>query len=168
MTKAQVSTGYSMDSAAFDKLVKTISTNKLASQVQQAGMAALALLSEHGQIGRVNQLYLAMPKGSKKDALAKWFLTFGKLEANTKDNKTEVPFLVTKQGVTDLEKAAATPWYDTIKSKTPDEIFDVKRAFEALLDRCAKAEKAGKLSDPALVKILRAAAPTAPAQASLV
>lgn len=135
--------------------IKRISTagKKLDADIQAAGLGCINHIDQHGDVRLVNRLYLAMPKGSRKTALAQWLLAFGKVSANTTETKKDSPFVYAKDKPTMLAEAATKPWYDFAPEKAPDELFDVMKALEAVLNR---AGKAGKVSDPDLLSNLRA------------
>lgn len=164
-TNTAATVSYKMDVASFDKECAAMQKagNSVAQRIQKLAMAALDHLAEHGQVAFVNKLYVSMPNGSRKAALAAWFLQFGRVEASTKEDKKLVPFLYAKHGVNDLDGAAATPWYEAAQEKAPDELFDITKAIAALI---AKAKKSAKVNDPAALKALETLASLKPAAVS--
>jgi hypothetical protein len=115
---------------------------------------ALSILAHHtetGDIGPVNRLLTTMPKGTKRNAMAEWFLAFGKLSVT--DDKSR-PMKHDKTKEAKLEDAKATPWYEFQPEKEIVEVFDLQAALKSLL---ARAGKATKVSDPELFKALEAA-----------
>jgi hypothetical protein len=115
---------------------------KWAEAGQVLAMSCLKHLSDHGDVGFVNRLFLAMPKGTKSSAMGSWLLTHGALVANTdKGSKTAMPFKYDKSKVTDLEAAAKDPWYDHKPEPDADQIFDLQKALEAIIKKAGKAKQ---------------------------
>lgn len=133
-----------MDTGAMDKAIKSIAQRgaKLDKDIQEVAMSAINHAEKHQDPCYINRLYLALAKGARKSALTEWFLTFGRVVANA-DGKTkaEKPFLYDKAKVTDLLGAAAKPWYECKKEPDPDEVFDVQKAFAALLKKLDNAKQ---------------------------
>lgn len=116
---------------------------KWTKQGHHLAMSALTLLATSGDVGPVNRLYLAMPKGTKSSAMAEWLLTFGKLVPTEGDNAKTKPFSYAKDKANDLEAAAKKPWYDFKPEPSVLEVFDVTAAVHAFLKAtAAKAAKA--------------------------
>ncbi len=61
-------------------------------------------------------------------------------------------FIYAKDKATDLAGAIGNPWYDFAPEKAPDEMFDVRKALTALLNR---AGKANNVNDTDLLAKLR-------------
>lgn len=127
---------------------------KLDNDIQLTALDTLQHAGAHGDVTLVNELYLAMPAGSRRSALAEWLITFGKVKANEGKNKAEQPFKFAPDKTEDFETGRATMWH-TMGSpeKNPEEVFDLQKALAALLK---KASKAGSVSDDALLGKLRA------------
>jgi hypothetical protein len=126
------------DPKKIEDLIKSIAKvgAKLDRDIQVAGLSALMALREHGNVHYVNSLYLAMPKGSRKAALTSWFLSHGQLSANTDKDKNTKPFIFTKdKDVTNVEAAMADPWYNHKPDQNPDEVFDLRKAVEAVIKK---------------------------------
>lgn len=136
-----------MNKDAMDKAIKSIvgRAAKLDKDIQEVALSALHHNEQHQDVVFVNRLYMALGKGHRKSALTEWFLMFGRVVAN-EDAKTKAdkPFLYAKDKVTDLTGAAAKPWYECKKEPLPDEVFDVQKAFTALLKKVDTALKEGK------------------------
>lgn len=129
-----------LDKAALDKAISSIAKRAatLDADIQQAGLSCLKHLADHGDVGFVNRLYLALGKGNRKAALSSWFLAYGQLVANTGDNKKEMPFKYTKdKEATDLQGAAIDPWFDHKPDADPDQVFDVRKALEGIIKKAA-------------------------------
>ena len=111
---------------------------------QTLALEALAHLDKTGDIGPANRMVAGMPKGTKRNALAEWFLAFGRLSLN--DNKAESktkPFVYAKDKHTDVAGGTKKPWYDFQPEAPIVDVFDVQKAVEqALKSIAAKAAKA--------------------------
>lgn len=154
-----------LDKAQLDKAISSIAKRgkQLDKDIQTAALSALKLLKDHGGVEWINKLYLAMPAGSRKSSLSQWFMCFGACVANTDaGTKAERPFVYAKDKSTDLDAAALVEWHEMKKEPEPDEVFDIHKAVALLI---AKAKKAGKVSDPKMLKHLEALAPVEKAKA---
>lgn len=158
MSQARIIT----DKAELDKLIDTIARNgkKLDQDIQTAGISALNHLGKHGDVGFVNRLFLALPKGARKSAMTSWLLAHGALVPNTDTaTKKDKPFNYTKDKTTSVEAAQADPWHSHKPDPEPDQVFDLQKALQALL---AKAGKAERLAHPELLPMLTALVTPAP------
>lgn len=108
---------------------------KLDAQIQHAALSAIQHLDKHGDIGFVNRLFLSLHAGARKSALTGWLLAYGKCIANGGDNKKEMPFLFTKEKVTNMAEAAQKPWFTFKVEVTPDMEFDIVAALNAVLKK---------------------------------
>lgn len=126
-----------MDKAALEAAIKSIASmgKKYDKAVHEAAVSCLSHLAQHGDVGFCNRLYLALGKGTRKAALSSWFLSHGALIANTEGNKAEMSFKYTKEKATDVEAGALDPWYDHKPDATPDTVFDLSLAIEAIIKR---------------------------------
>lgn len=130
------------DTATIDKEIKAIATMgaKLDARIQACGVDVLEHFGKHKDNGLVNRLYLALPKGARKTAMASWLLAYGALQANTDPKtKNEQPFVYDAKKSTDPLKAAQDPWYDHKPDKSPDEIFDLQKAIKMVIAKAGKA-----------------------------
>lgn len=102
-------------------------------------------MEQHGDYTLLVNLYLALPKGSRRGSMAAWIMRYSKLTANDdKATKADKPFLLDKAKANDLVGAAAEMWYDAGEpEQAPDEILDVQKAVHALLAKVKKAKEAG-------------------------
>lgn len=118
---------------------------KFDKRVQDCALACLGHMEQHGDYTLLVNLYLALPKGSRRGSMAAWIMRYSKLTANdNKETKAEKPFVLDKAKANDLVGAAAEMWYDTGKpEQAPDEILDVQKAVTALLAKVKKAKDAG-------------------------
>lgn len=137
---------------AIDGIAK--SGAKLDKAIQDTGVAVLEHFAEHKDTGLVNRLYLALPKGARKAALAAWLLKFCAVVPNT-DTKTkgEQPFVYAKDKTTDALAAAQSPWYDYKPEKAVDEMFDLQKAVRGLLTKLAKSAKVEHANAEALAAL---------------
>ena len=131
----------SKTTAQIDKQIALITKAgaKLDAFIQGTAVDVLEHYSEHSDTKLVNRLYLGMPKGARKAALTEWLLKFGKVQANTGDDKKTVPFLFDKTRTTNLDGAIESPWYDFKPDPVPDVSFDYYAMLMAVM---AKGEKA--------------------------
>lgn len=132
-----------------DKLGKAIdaikaSGKKLDGSIQLAALSAAAHFGDHGDVGYINRLYLALGKGARHVALTAWFTTVAGVKANEdKQTKASKPFIKDADKSVNLEEGFKTPWYDMKPSKAPDEEIDVLKMALAMLKR-AGAPKEGQ------------------------
>jgi hypothetical protein len=111
--------------------------------IQLAGMSVINHAEEHGDITLACALYLAMPKGARKAALAAWLMTFGKLSANTGLTKKEQPFVFDRSKTTDLNGAQQAPWFTFKLDKEPHAVFNLSESIAQLIKRAESAAKKG-------------------------
>jgi hypothetical protein len=170
-----------MDKAGIEKAIKSIAVSgaKLDKAIQSAALSAINHRVKTNDAVFYGKLYAAMPAGSRRSALALWFLQFGAVVLNTDAaTKGDRPFVNAAKSVqADLEGAAAMQWHEAKKEPELSEMFDITKALQAVL---AKATKAKSVNNPELLRLLNAAvsdAPTpagaakadaAPAQAALI
>lgn len=125
-----------------DKAIKSITTSgaKLDALIQTTAVHVAEHYAAHKDTGLVNRLFLAMPKGSRRNALADWLLKFVSVAVNT-DAKTkkEQPFIHNKEGKTDAVAGALVMWYDLKAEKAVDEVFDVATMVRSMLKRIERA-----------------------------
>ncbi len=128
---------------AIQAAIKSITNRgaKLDADIQHCALSVLAHVDKHGNVTLINELYLGMPKGSRKAALAEWLMAFGKCKANEGADKKAVPFLYDGSKKTDLVLAAEKPWFEFKLDKAPDEVFDFAKALQALLNKAGKANQ---------------------------
>lgn len=119
--------------AACDSITKRGA--KLDADIQHAAMSAAYAVQQHGNVGYVNMLYLALSAGVRKSAMTEWLLRFGGVVANTEKGKAEMPFKFDREKPVDLEGGAATPWYDCKPDQEPDMVFDVIAALKAVIKK---------------------------------
>lgn len=111
---------------------------KLDDDIQDIALACINHCEQHGDITLIGRLYLSMPRGARKNALAAWAVEFGKVVPNGGDNKKEQPFLYDKDGATDMTGAVDKPWFEFKPEPAPADALDLKVALEALIKRATK------------------------------
>lgn len=128
------------DSTALNKAIdawgKTLS--KAMMDGQMLALSALAHLEKCGDIGAVNRLVKAMPKGTKTSSMAAYLLNFGALRAPQKDDAdydADRPFVFDKTKKTDVEGAREQHWTEFGSEKPVNQVFDLQAAFKALLKK---------------------------------
>lgn len=113
--------------------------------VQSIGLDILQHVELHGEVSLACKLLKALPKGARAKALADWFQRFGKIAVNTdKATAKQFPLVYCKEGRTDLEGAAAKPWYTCRPDRPLSEEFDFAGKMQALLRQAQAAREAGK------------------------
>ena len=120
----------------------TSSGAKLDKLIQDTAVSVAEHFAEHKDTGLVNRLFLAMPKGSRRMALADWLLKFVAVAPNTDaKSKAEQPFVYAKDKGTNALEGAKVQWYELKKEKAVDEVFDVRVKVMALLRHIEKSAK---------------------------
>ena len=131
-----------LDKTKLDALIKSIATRgaKLDSDIQAAGVSAIAHHAEHGDVTFINRLYLAMPRGARKSAMTSWLLAHAGVVANTDSNKKELPFVHTKDKTSNPEAASKDNWFEHKPDADPDQVFDLQAALAAVLKKAKSAK----------------------------
>ena len=102
-------------------------------EFQRLGLSAILAVQQHGNVHYVNALWLALPKGARHDAMTKWLLAFGGVQANPDKAKAKtMPFSYLDKAAVAMEKAAAAPWTTFAPSK-PVEAFSVLAQIQKIL-----------------------------------
>lgn len=130
--------------ASFDKLV------------QEVAEEVIAHVEEHGEVSLACKLFLALPNGSRRLALAHWFFKFGKVGLNKdKGQSKTIPFVFNKEGTTDLEGGKKVAWFDAKKEKTLAQEFKLDDKIARLIKEVNKAVELGQLAanDPKVVAL---------------
>jgi hypothetical protein len=119
-------------------------------------LSALLHLSKHGDIGPINRLYVAMPKGSKSSSMAQWIMSYAAVVLNDDAADKAKPFVYSKDKKCNLEAATKTPWYEFRPEPTPLQMFDLLPAIQGLLARAKKAADDGaEILHPELITQLQ-------------
>lgn len=124
--------------AELPKAIESIANrgNKLDADIHIAACSSLSIFAEHGDTGFVNRLYNALPKGTRKQAMTSWLISYGQLSANTESTKGEQPFVKdANKAATRLDEAIADPWFDHKPDPKPDEVFDLMAAVSAIIKK---------------------------------
>jgi hypothetical protein len=169
------------DLASINKAIKSIANRgaKLDTDIQLAGLSVLAHIDQHGNVEVASKLFDALPKGARRNALAQWLITFGKLRVLDSRDKADQPALKAglhfgyhKDRNTDLTGAAEKPWHQFKQEKSVQAEFNVQdKALRFVvdavkhgtnLDELLAAVQAAIASDKAK-KAMQEAQPTLPA-----
>ena len=132
----------SKDSATINKEIAAIKVagSKLDDRIQACAVDVLEHFAEHKDTGMVNRLYLALSKGARTSAMASWLLAYCAVKPNTEiSTKKEQPFAYDKDKQTNVEGGRNDMWFNHKPDKAVDEIFDLQKAFRALMAKAAKA-----------------------------
>lgn len=129
--------------------IKTIGTRgaNLDTLIQQTGLEVLIHSAEFREVSLIIKLYDAMPKGSRRLALAHWLVKYGMVKVNPskdKEQQKKFPFLFDGNAELDKAGAATNNWFDAKKEKTLRDEFDLDLAlanFQKVLDRAIKGGK---------------------------
>lgn len=124
-----------MELKQLKQLITRIRTsgNKVDAMIQEAALACILQAEQHGNVQPANDLWQALPNGSRRNALGVYLIQFGKFRINTGKNKDEQRFRFNKQGKTDMEGAQATMWYETRKEKALEREFDFTARLMSVL-----------------------------------
>lgn len=161
-----------MDHKAIVLAIASIKTRgaKLDNDIQLTGLSILAHIQQHREVSLFGQLYDAMPKGSRKNALLKWAVAFGAISVNMdKDTCKAQPFLFNKERAdseagSNLQGATDKPWFTFKPEATPRDAFNLEATIKALQELLAKQVKAGTISKTdRRVQVLMAVTPELPA-----
>lgn len=125
---------------------------KMDARIQACALDIIQHVEKHGDTTLADTLYKAMPKGSRRNALADWFFLHGKIRPLIKgvDEKDDARlargdiFGYAKDKTTLLEEGSKKPWYECKKEAPVSVAFDVLGEVQRLLQRIEKASKDGK------------------------
>lgn len=139
--------------------IKTIGTRgaNLDSLIQATAVGILHHMQEHREASLVCKLYNAMPKGSRRLALAHWFHAFGSVTVNKGKDSAQIPFKFNTEGHIKITEGEAKAWFDCKKERElKDEAFDLDAKLYAFQSILRKAQEAGKLDgvDPRVAILL--------------
>jgi hypothetical protein len=110
--------------------------------VQEVQLSTLNHAMLHGDITLWVGLFNALPKGSRKNALAEHAVKYGVIVINMDEDlkkRKAKPFLCDMSKATDLVAAQAEPWYEMSPEKPVDLAFDFQKQLLALLKKADKA-----------------------------
>lgn len=127
---------------------------KLDADIQTCAVDVLTHFAEHKDTGLVNRLYLALPQGARKTAMASWLLAYAAVIPNAdKATAKEQPFRYTKDKTTNPVAAAEDMWYTHKPDKAPADVFDLQVAVKAMLKKAMAAKSVGHGGAEALDKL---------------
>lgn len=112
--------------------------------IQEVGLSVLYHVGENREVSLAIKLLNAMPKGGRRNALVEWFILFGMIAVNTdKATAKERPLVFDRDRTTNLEGAAAKPWYTCRPERPAAEVFDVEAKLRQLLKQLETAKAKG-------------------------
>ncbi len=120
-----------------------VAGKKLDNDIQMACMSIANHIELHGDVTLADKLFHAMPKGSRRNAMADWMVLHGKVMLNLADNKDTVIFLFDKKATTKLDDGAAMPWWECKPEKPVTFSLDMDKLIEQAIKRKVKAESEG-------------------------
>ena len=135
-----------MDIKQLSSKIKLIKTNgaKLDALIQEAALGCIEHAAEHGDVRPANQLWDAMPNGSRRNALGMYLVEYGAIRVNTGKDKEQSRFKFKKDFETDAAKAARVMWYSFKPEKDLAEEFNLHGKLQSLLKAYNKALSDGQ------------------------
>ena len=135
-----------MDIKKLNSKIKLIKTNgaKLDALIQEAAVGCIEHAAEHGDVRPANQLWDAMPNGSRRNALGMYLVEYGAIRINTGKDKEQARFKFKKEFETDVEKARAVMWHSFKPEKDLAEEFNLSGKLQSLLKAYTKAVSDGQ------------------------
>ena len=126
--------------------IKLIRTNgaKLDALIQTVALGCIEHAAEHGDVRPANQLWDAMPNGSRRNALGMYLVEYGAIRVNTGKDKEQARFKYKKDFETDLAAARAVMWYSFKPEKDLAEEFNLTGKLQSLLKAYNKAVSDGQ------------------------
>ena len=135
-----------MDIKQLNSKIKLIRTNgvRLDALIQEAAVGCIEHAAEHGDVRPANQLWDAMPQGSRRNALGMYLVEYGAMRVNTGKDKEQSRFKFKKEFETDVTKAARVMWYSFKPEKDLAEEFNLSGKLQSLLKAYTKAVSDGQ------------------------
>ena len=135
-----------MDIKALSSKIKLIKTNgaKLDALIQEAAIGCIEHAAAHGDVRPANQLWDAMPNGSRRNALGMYLCQYGAIRVNTGKDKEAARFKFKKEFETDITAASAVMWYSFKPEKDLAEEFNLSGKLQGLLKAYNKALSDGQ------------------------
>ena len=135
-----------MDIKQLSSKIKLIKTNgaKLDALIQEAALGCIEHAAEHGDVRPANQLWEAMPNGSRRNALGMYLVEYGAIRINTGKDKEQARFKFQKDFETDVTAARAVMWYSFKPEKDLAEEFNLSGKLQSLLKAYNKALSDGQ------------------------
>lgn len=121
------------------------SGKKLDDKIQHVALSVIAHNEQHHNVTVVNDLFNAMPNGSRRSALQAWLLKYGGVAINTNKETaaTGKHFNDSKDKHADIEGGSAEPWYSMKPEPTPIQSLNVYSKVASLMKAITKAREAG-------------------------
>ena len=135
-----------MDIKQLSSKIKLIKTNgaKLDALIQEAAIGCIEHAAEHGDVRPANQLWEAMPNGSRRNALGMYLVEYGAMRVNTGKDKEQARFKFQKDFETDITAARAVMWYSCKPEKDLAEEFNLSGKLQGVLNAYNKALSDGQ------------------------
>ena len=135
-----------MDIKQLSSKIKLIKTNgaKLDALIQEAALGCIEHAAEHGDVRPANQLWEAMPNGSRRNALGMYLVQYGAIRINTGKDKEAARFKFQKDFETDAAAARAVMWYSFKPEKDLAEEFNLSGKLKGVLNAYNKALSDGQ------------------------
>ena len=135
-----------MDIKQLNNKIKQIRTNgaKLDNLIQEAALGCIEHADAHGDVRPANQLWDAMPNGSRRNALGMYLCQYGAIRVNTGKDKEQSRFKFKKDFETDVAAARAVMWYSFKPEKDLAEEFNLSAKLHGLLKAYTKALSDGQ------------------------
>ena len=135
-----------MDIKQLSRKIKLIRTNdaKLDALIQEVAIGCIEHAAAHGDVRPANQLWLAMPNGSRRNALGMYLCQYGAMRVNTGKDKEAARFKFQKEFETDVTAASAVMWYSFKPEKDLAEEFNLSSKLQSLLKAYTKAVSDGQ------------------------
>lgn len=124
----------------------------LQNDIHKTALSCLKHVEMHGDITLANRLLDAMPGMGRKNALADWFVAFGKFTASEDEKNGLLAYSSDKE--TMLSEATATPFWE-FKPEPKWVPFDFDKAVTAVLKKAETARKKGQELDEVRLASLR-------------
>lgn len=133
--------------AAIAKVIASIQKRgqSLQNDIHRAAVSVLAHTEAHGDITLANRLLDALPGMARKNALADWFVAFGKFTANKDDKNGMLAY--NGEAVTMIAEATKLPFWE-FKKEQAWVPFDFDKAVSKLLKQAATARTKGQENLP--------------------
>ncbi len=130
-----------MDIKQLNSKIKLIRTNgaKLDALIQEVALGCIEHAAAHGDVRPANQLWEAMPNGSRRNALGMYLCQYGAIRINTGKDKEAARFKFKKDFETDITAAKLVMWHSFKPEKDLAEEFNLSGKLQGLLKAYNKA-----------------------------
>ena len=135
-----------MDIKQLSSKIKLIKSNgaKLDALIQEVALGCIEHAAKHGDVRPANQLWDAMPNGSRRNALSMYLVQYGAMRVNTGKDKEQARFKFQKDFETDVAAARAVMWHSFKPEKDLAEEFNLSGKLQSLLKAYNKALSDGQ------------------------